>query len=75
MKAKKVIALWMAFCLLFTGCASSQTDGNENATPAATEDFGIVDVEQPDDMRIISPLPDTTMENLTDSILSVSVMK
>ena len=73
MKAKKVIALWMAFCLLFTGCASSQTDGNENTTPAATEDFGIVDAEQPDDMRIISPLPDTTMENLTDSILSVSL--
>ena len=73
MKAKKVIALWMAFCLLFTGCASSQTDGNENATPAATENFGIVDAEQPDDMRVISPLPDTTMENLTDSILSVSL--
>ena len=62
----------MAFCLLLAGCASSQTDSNENTVPAATEDLGTVVAGQLDDMRIISPLPDTAMENLSDAIFSVS---
>ena len=76
---KKTIALWIAFCLLLSGCAASQTGGSVNSTPSAdpepvtTEDFATVDADQPDDVRTISPLPDTTMENLTDAILSVSL--
>lgn len=76
---KKIIALWIVFCLSLAGCAGAQTDGSVNTTPAVdpvpvtTEDFGTVDAGQPDDARTISPLPDTTMENLTDAILSVSL--
>ena len=78
MKKKQAIALWMAICLSLAGCSGSQT-GDAGTTPAigpdsvATEDSGTVHAGQPDDARTISPLPDTTMENLTDAILSVSL--
>ncbi len=68
MKTAKAIALWLVFFLLLAGCASSQTGGSKNTVPVATADAG-----QPDDICIIRPLPDTTMENLTDVILSVSL--
>ena len=76
---KKIIALWIVFCLSLAGCAGAQTDGSVNTTPAVapvpatTEDFGTVNAGQPDDARTISPLPDTTMANLMDAILSVSL--
>ena len=73
MKTKKTIALWMAFFMLLAGCASSQTEDNENTVPAATVAFSTVDAGKPDVSGIIRPLPDTTMENLTDAILSVSL--
>ena len=79
MKIKKAIALWIALCLLLTGCAFSQTNNGENTepvvnpTPVATDELGAVDVEHSDNARIIAPLPDTTMENLTDAILSISL--
>lgn len=59
--------------MLLSGCARSRTDGEENTAPAAAEDFATVHVGQPDGNRIIRPLPDTTMENLTDAVLSVSL--
>lgn len=59
--------------MLLSGCARSWTDGEENTAPAAAEDFATVHVGQPDGNRIIRPLPDTTMENLTDAVLSVSL--
>lgn len=73
MKTKKAVALWMAFCLFLAGCAGSQTDGAGDTLPALTEEFGTVEDGQVDDACVISPLPDTTMENLTDAILSVSL--
>lgn len=63
----KTIAWVMIFCLLLGGCAGSKTDGGENTVPTAA------DAGQPEDVCTISPLPDTTMENLTDAILSVSL--
>ena len=68
MKTKKAIALWMVVVLLLAGCASSQSYGDGNAAPETTTDVG-----QTGGMRIISPLPDSTMENLTDAILSISL--
>ena len=79
MITKKILVLLIAFGLSLAGCASSQTDGSENTAPAVdpvpvtTEDLSTSDTEQPVDARTISPLPDTTMENLTDAILSVSL--
>ena len=76
MITKKIIALWIVFCLSLVGCAGSQSDGSVHTTPdvdpvpVATEELGTVDAG---DAHTITPLPDTTMENLTDSILSVSL--
>jgi hypothetical protein len=76
MITKKVILLFLAFCLLLAGCSNSQADSNENAAPTdnmntIVED--VVDTEQTDAARIVTPLPDTTMENRTDAILPVSL--
>lgn len=73
MKVKTVIALWIVFSMLLAGCAGSTPDADSNTTPAETEILGTIDAGQPEDVRVIHPLPDTTMENLTDAILSVSL--
>ena len=78
MLTKKIIVLVMALCLLLTGCAKPQTDGGENEVPAdnmidAAENYDTTDSGQTEEAQIIRPLPDTTMENLTDAILSVSL--
>ena len=78
MLTKKIVVL-MAFCLLLTGCANSQTDGREsdalvdNKIALAAEIYDTADIGQTENTQTISPLPDTTMENLTDAILSVSL--
>ena len=69
----------MVFCLLLTGCAASQKGNGENEIPsdiAASKAMVSSDTdstEQPEETHTITPLPDTTMENLTDAILSVSL--
>lgn len=75
---KKIIVLWIAFCLSLAGCTSSRTDSNENT--ALTDDKNsvvaekdAVDTELAEEARTIRPLPDMSMENLTDTILSVSL--
>ena len=83
MLTKKTIVLWMVlwmvFCLLLTGCAASQKGNGENEIPsdiAASKAMVSSDTdstEQPEETHTITPLPDTTMENLTDAILSVSL--
>ena len=79
MLTKKIIVLWMVFCLLLTGCAASQKGNGENEIPsdiAASKAMVSSDTdstEQPEETHTITPLPDTTMENLTDAILSVSL--
>jgi hypothetical protein len=67
-----------AFSLLLTGCASSPTDGGGKDVPAdnkidAAENYDTTAIGQTEDAQKISPLPDTTMENLMDAILSVSL--
>ena len=79
MLTKKVVVLFIVLCLLLAGCACSKTDGAENDAlveeklTAVTEINDPADVVQTEDSQIINPLPDTTMENLTDAILSVSL--
>lgn len=75
---KKIIVLWIAFCLSLAGCTSSRTDSNENT--ALTDDKNsvvaekdAVDTDLAEEARTIRPLPDMSMENLTDTILSVSL--
>ena len=79
MLTKKIIVLWMVFYLLLTGCAASHKGNGENEIPsdiAASKAMVSSDTdstEQPEETHTITPLPDTTMENLTDAILSVSL--
>ena len=74
---KRIGLVLLIFCLLLAGCASSQkantvpiTEGAAATAALGTEDTTLTD--QAEDTRIIEPLPDTTMENLTDATLSVS---
>ena len=58
---KKMLLLLVAVCLLVSGCGKSEQDAvkeePKQEIPAVT----------------VNPLPDTTMENLNDAILSVSL--
>lgn len=74
----KIIVLWIAFCLSLAGCTSSRTDSNENAALTDNKNSVVVekdavDTELAEEARTINPLPDMSMENLTDTILSVSL--
>lgn len=80
MAMKKIIVLFMALCLLLTGCAYSRDDSgnpslNDNKTSDTTANQDIFDTEPEVEAQtqIILPLPDVTMENLNDAILSVSL--
>lgn len=73
MITKKTISLGIVLCLMLSGCASSQTNTRGNTVPATEDDPGIIHAEHLNDIRTIMPLPDTTMEDLTDTILSVSL--
>lgn len=79
MPMKKIIVLLIVFCLLLTGCAYQQTNGGGNAAaavdpvPVATEHPGTAGAGQTENACTVSPLPDSTMGNLTDAILSVSL--
>ena len=79
MLTKKTIILLMASCLLLSGCAYSQTDGGENDVltekkiAVIAENHDTTDIGQTENAQKIRPLPDTTMENLTDAILSISL--
>lgn len=61
MTRKTIIALSVAFCLSLSACAKAPEESSESPTPAPVEEG-----------RTILPLPDSTMDNLTDAILSVS---
>lgn len=62
------------FCLLLVGCASVLAADGENTTPFdVTVNNDTAVTEQIEEPKTIMPLPDNTMENLTDAILSVSL--
>ena len=78
---KKMLLMMAALCLLLAGCG--QTKQNEAIEPEKeAPEQAVVETEAPEQDAAeneavpgatISPLPDTTMENLTDAILSVSL--
>ena len=82
---KKLIILVLACSLLLVGCVTAKADNEvvpvNTAAPettqapetVATEAPETVATEQTESARILAPLPDTTMENLTDAILAVSL--
>lgn len=81
MKMKKLIVLFLAFAMLFAGCVNAKADNNVDPVPAETTVPEAVETEAPETAAteqteaalILAPLPDTTMENLTDAILAVSL--
>ena len=71
---KKISVLLMAVCLLFTGCAKSQDSASVESTASyEAADDNTADVVQSAASKTIYPIPDTTMDNLNDAILSVSL--
>lgn len=64
---KRLCLLFLIVCLL-AGCASPQQSGNDPTTADSTT----VDTVPTEHTRYIFSFPDTTMENLTDTILPVS---
>ena len=85
MKMKKVMVLFMTVSLLLAGCAQGKAEDSSNAASAqpqvseVTAEQEVVEevveetAEQAVEARTIYPLPDNTMENLTDAILAVSL--
>ena len=72
---KKLFLMMVALCLLLAGCGqTTQNNEAETETPEqpTVETEETVETEAESGVTIY-PLPDTTMENLTDAILSVSL--
>lgn len=79
---KKILTLLLVLCLLLAGCTNAQPETEIEDEPIVEE---VVVEEEPDEEtgeeeqaavgKTILPLPDTTMENLTDAILHVSLEK
>lgn len=65
---KKFLLATLVICLLLTGCGNSDTATDTTETVSAT-----VVAEQTDAVSKIFPLPDSTMDNLSDAILSISL--
>ncbi len=63
---KKLLFFTLVLCFLLTGC------GNGKATTEVTETISATAVTEQSASKIY-PLPDTTMDNLNDAILSISL--
>ena len=79
---KKWIVLLSAVCLLLAGCGQSKQNEPAQAEISekpAVETEAEQDVpgneEQSEPAVVVNPLPDTTMENLTDAILAISLQE
>ena len=77
---KKIMLFALFICLLLAGCTpTKQADPAETEAPeqpaveTEAEQAPSGSAEQEAPAAMIHPLPDTTMENLTDAILSVSL--
>ena len=69
---KKLIFITLVICFLLTGC-KSRNDGNGiPAVPEATQPISTTAAAELTASKIL-PLPDTSMDNLSDAILSVSL--
>ena len=63
---KKLIFFTLVICFLLTGC------GNDKAATEVTETISATAVTEKSAFKVY-PLPDTTMDNLNDAILSISL--
>lgn len=63
---KKLIFFTLVICFLLTGC------GNDKAATEVTETISATAVTELSASKVY-PLPDTTMDNLNDAILSISL--
>ena len=73
---KKRILMMLALCLLLAGCGKSAEDvtaDTETPENVEVEQEAPVVTEKEEPAVTIQPLPDDTMGNLTDAILSVSL--
>ena len=76
MKMKRWIVLVLALSLLLCGCVNAMAEDTaptDNTVPETTAVPETVAAEETEAVRTITPLPDDTMENLTDAILAVSL--
>ena len=71
MKIKNLIVLVMVFSLLLAGCISAKAE--TNVIPVYTAAPETAAAEQTEPALILEPLPDTTMDDLNDAILAVSL--
>ena len=77
---KKWILIMAAICLVLAGCSKSAEKVPADAVQPETSDQETVvdegaagDAAQAEPASIVQPLPDTTMDNLADAILAVSL--
>ena len=73
MTMKKMIMLLVLVCLLFAGCGEPQIDTQEPESGNAGADVTTPEADQEDPARTVAPLPDSTMDNLTDAVLAISL--
>ena len=69
---KRLTALLLALCLLLAGCANTQI---ETDVPVEEEIVETVVDTSVQTGKTVLPLPDTTMDNLTDATVAVSFEK
>ena len=72
---KKMILLLTALCLLLVGCGKEdvKTEATKDAADNTAGQNTSAPAEESVPAAVVNPLPDTTMENLTDAILAVSL--
>ena len=73
---KKWMLLMVAVCLLLAGCSKSEQNADTDTTTETVEEANqsaSENTEQEETAVVVYPLPDATMENLTDAILAVSL--
>ena len=79
MPMKKIFVITTIVCLLLAGCTDAQPENSGITEPAGNMisadavNSDTAEVIPPENARTIHPLPDTTMDNLSDAILSVSL--
>ena len=78
---KKLMLIMVVVCLMLAGCSTSDKNiaadtkqpESSNVEAGNNEQGAFGNAEQEEPAVVVQPLPDATMENLSDAILSVSL--